>query len=217
LKLKSFGDSFIYGTDLADAATQASSHTWPAQVAQHFGWQYHCAAVGGIGNARIFNSLVYELIKPDYKDYIYVIQWTWRDRFDYADPHTWQWQTIRPTSNNSAADFYYRNLHSDFNDIWFSLEHIFAATQLLKQLNCRFIMTGVDSSIIKQPIDQMRQDNKTLDLLREQVLPYFNWFDSQGFLEWSRKNNYQESELWHPLEAAHAAAAEYAVNHWAWT
>lgn len=217
MKLKSFGDSFVYGTDLLDAGTGASNHTWCARVAQHHNWQYHCAAVGGIGNARIFNSLVYELVQPDYQDWIYVIQWTWRDRFDYADPQTWRWQTIRPSANDSIADFYYRNLHSDFLDIWASLEHIFAACELLKRLNCKFLMTCVDSSILNQCIDQHRQDNATLNLLRSQIFADINWFDNLGFLEWSRKNQFQESDAWHPLEAAHAAAAEYAIQHWAWT
>lgn len=217
MKLKSFGDSFVYGTDLSDCTHSASVNTWPALVAKHHNWQYHCAAVGGIGNARIFNSLVYELVEPDYQDWIYVVQWTWRDRFDYADPDTWQWQTIRPSSNTSTAEFYYKNLHSDFHDIWNSLEHMFAAIQLLKQLDCKFVMTCLDGSIINQPIDQMRQDNATLNLLRSKINPDLNWFDNLGFLEYSRLHGFKESNLWHPLEAAHAAAANYAIQHWAWT
>jgi hypothetical protein len=218
LKLKSFGDSFVYGTDLSDAANTPSKLTWPALVANQLNLEYSCLAVGGIGNSRIFNSLVYELVEyPDYQDHFYLIQWTWRDRFDYPDPKSWRWQTIRPTAEDPNAEYYYRHLHSDYQDLWLSLEHIFAAQSLLEKLNCRYIMTCLDESIMHEKVNNMKQSNYTLEIIRKLVNSKINWFEGQGFLNWSRTQGFQESPLWHPLEAAHAAAAEYAIKHWAWT
>jgi hypothetical protein len=59
MKLTSYGDSFIFGTDLADAemipntSGKPSQHTWPALLAQHLGYQYRCRAYPGCGNLLI--------------------------------------------------------------------------------------------------------------------------------------------------------------------
>jgi hypothetical protein len=45
--------------------------------------------------------------------------------------------------------------------------------------------------------------------LQEKVQTHLKSFDGQTFLEWSRTQGYPESDRWHPLEQAHASAAEH--------
>jgi hypothetical protein len=49
-------------------------------------------------------------------------------------------------------------------------------------------------------------------MLQKTLKPYVNWFDNMSFLEWSRQRGYPESSAWHPLEQAHAAAANYMIT-----
>jgi hypothetical protein len=44
--------------------------------------------------------------------------------------------------------------------------------------------------------------------LQEYVKSHITTFEGQDFLKWSRVHDYSESDAWHPLEAAHAAAGE---------
>jgi hypothetical protein len=37
-------------------------------------------------------------------------------------------------------------------------------------------------------------------------------FNGMSFLDWSRANGFAESVKWHPLEDAHAAAAQYLID-----
>ena len=63
MKLKSFGCSFIYGTDLADdgrgfIAATPSRLTWPALLAQNLDYSYECYARPGCGNLRILEKIL---------------------------------------------------------------------------------------------------------------------------------------------------------------
>jgi hypothetical protein len=48
--------------------------------------------------------------------------------------------------------------------------------------------------------------------LQEYVKPYMTQFEGQTFLNWSRSKGYPESARWHPLEAAHSAAADVIIQ-----
>ena len=74
--LKSFGCSFIFGTDLSDSTNlKASYSTWPAHMAKHLGYQYGCLAKGGIGNFQILQRVL-DHINFTNND-LFVIAWTW--------------------------------------------------------------------------------------------------------------------------------------------
>jgi hypothetical protein len=46
--------------------------------------------------------------------------------------------------------------------------------------------------------------------LQNFILPNMYAFNDLNFLDWSKKNNFKTTNPgWHPLEDAHAAAAEY--------
>jgi len=215
MNLKSFGDSFIFGTDLLDADDKnriASQKTWPALLAQYLDLDYKCIAKGGSGNLQILERVLTSTTVSNKSD-LFVIGWTWIDRFDYCidavvDPKEDHWRTIRPAEVDPVARYYYRNLQSELQDKFTSLVYIKSAIDTLNQKDIPFIMTYLDDLIF----DQQWHITPAIKQLQEYILPYMTTFEGLTFLEWSRKNGYPESPTWHPLEAAHRAAGDHMIK-----
>jgi hypothetical protein len=203
MKLKSFGCSFIYGDDLVDThrfEDPWSAYTWPALLAKDLGIRHECYAKSGAGNLQIFQSLCNQLADPE--PAIFVVSWTWIDRFDHMLDK--QWQTIRPSSQCSNQEFYYRNLHSQYTDKLSNLSLITSALNLLNQQQRKFIMVCQDRLLFETEW----HCDAAIQLLQAQLKDHIIWFDNQTFLEWSKSNGYAISENWHPLEDAHLTAFE---------
>ena len=206
MQLKSFGCSFIFGTDLADDGRHGpyatvSQLTWPALIAQKLGLGYSCYARPGSGNLRIIENIIMQ--STDTEPAVFVINWTWIDRFDYANHLDNKWQTIMPVDDTSLARTYYKELHSQYRDKLTTLIHINTAIDLLQQKNIPFIMTYMDNLIF----ETQWHCNPAILALQEKVRPYLQTFDGQNFLEWAKLNSYPISPTMHPLEPAHAAAS----------
>jgi len=212
MKLKSFGCSFVFGTDLADAnngATQLliqpSNNTWPAHIAQHLCYDYECFAWGGLGNLQILERV---LSQVNTEPTLFVVNWTWIDRFDYVQSHNNCWNTIRPTCTSGQAEYYYRHFHSQYRDKLTTLIMIKLAIDTLQQHGHQIIMTYMDDLIFET---EWHVSPAVVEL-QDYIRPYMTTFEGQNFLDWSRKKGYAISETWHPLEPAHAAAADYLIN-----
>ena len=213
MRLKSFGCSFIYGCDLPDENySNYSQLSWPALLAQARGLDYSCYAKPGSGNLQILHSILNEIPDSTSED-IFVIGWTWIDRFDYYAPENnnkfnTPWSTILPGEDSELAKTYYQQLHSELGDKFSSLSYVQLAITMLKQKNISFIMSYMDELMFNQ------EWNTTPAILELQRLiqPHMTQFDGQTFLEWSRRHNYPESDTWHPLEAGHQNASEYMIN-----
>ena len=206
--IKSFGCSFISGTDLADAY-----NVWPSLIAHKLGINFKNCAFGGIGNQRILAELLKELGENDNEEVFYIIQWTWQDRFDYVDDNN-HWQTCRPSLDTKSAAIYFKNFHSSFIDTLRSLSCIYTAIEILKTNNIPFVMTAIDD-LIWQAADATFFHPASLTVLQNRIEPFIKYFDGMDFLTWSRQHNFAESKLWHPLDDAHQAAAEYVIKNWA--
>jgi len=217
MKLKSFGCSFIFGSDLPGHSSksirpQASQSTWPARLAQQLDIPYECYAKPGIGNLQIMEQVLNQAARDE--PAVFIIGWTWMDRFDYYNAN-WKeqdkmspWQTITPTDTTDLANTYYRDLHSEYRDKLVNLSYIRLVVDLLKQKNIKFLMTYMDHLLF----DQTWHYNLTVKELQCQTLPYMTDFEGQNFLDWSRTNGYDISESWHPLESAHKAAGDYMIK-----
>lgn len=214
MKVKSFGCSFIFGNDLHDdgrndAWATPSQHTWPALIAKNLGFDYGCHAKGGVGNMYILSRLLYHVGELKNPGPLFLIGWSWCDRFDYMtqskldtrDP----WDSIRPTTNTKEAEFYYRHLHSEPRDKLSSLICIDTAITVLKARNIPFIMTCIDDLIF----DRRWHNTYDISTMQDRVEPYITRFEGKNFLDWSREKGFPISETLHPLEEAHAGAAEY--------
>jgi hypothetical protein len=114
MRLKSFGCSFIYGSDLTDI-----NNSWPALLATQLGHSHKCYARPGSGNLQIAERVLNQIADSDNSD-LFVVGWTWIDRFDYININTtWSgtpWSTIMPVDTTEIAKIYYRDLHSEYRD-----------------------------------------------------------------------------------------------------
>jgi len=210
MKLKSFGCSFIYGSDHTDIANDKhcnipSQTTWPALLSKRLGTDYLCYARPGIGNLHILETVLTQAASND--NAIFVIGWTWIDRFDYTNTQD-SWQTILPVDDTALANTYYRELHSQYRDKLTTLIQIQTAIDTLNRCRIPFIMTYMDELILETEW----HTNPAITSLQNYVFPYLTKFEGATFLDWSRKNNYSISTGLHPLEHAHKHAANYLID-----
>jgi hypothetical protein len=213
--LKSFGCSFIFGSDLTDSTDQiASSLTWPAHLANHLGYEYGCYARGGTGNFQILQQILNQLCFTN-NDF-FVVGWTWSDRFDYGPDLNFgqtvsscKLKTLRPTSKTKLAQIYYKNLQSEYQDKLQTLIYIKTAIDVLHQKNIPFVMTFMDDFLLES---KWQSDQLAIRYLQEQVAPHLTTFNGLNFYKWSQQNNFPISDAWHPLEQAHQAAADYMIK-----
>lgn len=211
--IKSFGCSFIFGTDLSDArpdwiGQQHSLLTWPALLAKKLGYQYQCHAHGGAGNLCILNRLLVHLAHNE--DAMFIVNWTYIDRFDYRDVNGGplgmnDWKQIRPGDDSKLAVTYFQHLHSEHRDKITSLMAINAALDILLQQDRKFIMTNMDDLLF----DQKYNVDPGIKLLQNKIKPYITTFQGQNFLSWSDSKGFAISDTSHPLEQAHSEASEY--------
>ena len=212
MTLKSFGCSFIFGTDLSDLVAgfdiNGSKLTWPALLAQQKSLEYKCHAVPGSGNLQILEKILNQT--NTIESTVFVISWSWSDRFDYyPEPPTninplGNWKTVMPCDKDNVAGVYYRDLHSKYSDLFSSLVYIKLAIDTLKQKQIPFVMTYIDESLFNRRINT----SSAVADLQDYVQPYMTKFDGLTFLDWSHRGGYSISQTKHPLEAAHAAAAD---------
>ena len=220
MKIKSFGCSFIFGTDLEDAGRESkvppsSNLTWPALIAKHFNLEYECFARPGSGNLQIAERVLSHCTNAEPS--FYVIGWSWIDRFDFTNSTInnhpivgkWKnWQTLVPVDRDDIAEMYYKELHSEYRDKLCSLMYIKLVIDSLQQRRIPFLMTYQDNLLFDQ---QWNHTPAVLDL-QNQIKPYMMDFEGKTFLEWSRDKGFEISSNMHPLEPAHSAAADYMIT-----
>ena len=203
----SFGCSFTFGSELADIRhrrdLEFSRLTWPALIAQRLDWDYNCRAYPGRGNLYIAHAVLDELDAAD-RETLFVINWTWIDRFDYFAAEDDSWRSILPNDGNKAAGYYHRWLHSQRRDKLTSLINAVLVLKTLRERDIPAVMTCMDHLML----DTHWHQDSAMRHLQAQLTPHIRDFQGRDFLSWSRANRYAITDLWHPLEQAHQAAAE---------
>jgi hypothetical protein len=210
MKLKSFGCSFTYGTDLHDcnmsqSEVGASLYTWPALLAKQNNLTYECYAFPGIGNLQIMHETLTQVSLNDPS--VYVINWTWADRFDFLDPLNEHWITLRPDGNTNEHQLYYRHFYNQYHTMLTNACYIKTTADILNSRGIKFIMTLMDTTLFDE-VDPGWQDPRSISLLQKEIKPYITWFENKTFLEFSKEKGFPISETLHPLEDAHQTAFE---------
>jgi hypothetical protein len=217
MNLKSFGCSFIFGTELSDDGKNGkfatgSRLTWPAHVAGHLGYNYLTYSRPGAGNLQIAERVLTHLATNEQA--LFVIGWTYIDRFDYVDvnnPKKWPgmpWSTLMPVDTTDIAAAYYKNLHSEIRDKLTTLMSVRLIIDTLKQKGCSFIMTYMDELLF----DQQWHTTPAIVDLQNYIRPHMTTFEGMNFQQWSKKNGHAITDIGHPLESAHAAAGELMIK-----
>lgn len=222
--LRSFGCSFIFGNCLHDDGRDGpwptpSNHTWPALLAKKYGLDYVCNARGGSGNMHIADKTMMRAIWAREKNSqeIFVVQWSYIDRFDWInlrqhqDHHAMHngWSSVLPGSNNEEAKAFYRLFHTQLFDQYRSLMQAAATVDLLLRYQQPFLMCYVDPLMFERRFPLPL----TLTNLQEHLYPHMKDFEGENFVHWSRQRGFPISDIGHPLEQAHAAAADLMSPH----
>jgi hypothetical protein len=218
MNLKSFGCSFIFGSELRDDGQNGpyatgSQLTWPAHLANHLAYNYLTYSRPGSGNLQIAERVLSHLATNEQA--LFVINWTFIDRFDYVNlnnPDTWvsnmRWSTLMPIDNTDTAKTYYGQLHSEIRDKLTTLMSVKLVVDTLKQKNCPFIMTYMDDLIF----DTQWHTTPAITDMQDYIQPHMTQFDSMNLQQWTKKNGYPITSIGHPLEQAHAAAGQLMIK-----
>jgi hypothetical protein len=205
MTVHSFGCSFIYGTDLPDCSIYPSQLTWPALIAQYLGARYRCHAEPGAGNLRILNRLLDNL--GDAGD-LYIINWSFVDRFDYVDHESDEWHTCRPSGTGAVEQRYYRDLHSEYRDKFATLTVMHTAISALARLGARYIMTHVDDLVFCNRY----HTGDGMQRLQATVAPHLQTFDGTNWLSWCAGRGHDFTASGHPVQGAHQETAQEIIN-----
>jgi len=219
MKLKSFGCSFMWGSEMADADPLPSKRSWPALLAQHMGLEYQCMARPGGGNLLIAEQILNHAALPYpgvadnmIEPALFVINWTYIDRFDYTNPANDQWDTIRPggawDGQEQLAEHYFKHLHSQYRDKLTTLTHIKLCIDALNQAGHQFIMTYMDELIF----ETKWHTSPAVLRLQEFVKPYLLQFDNMNMVQYSKDRGHDFGNQAHPLESAHEDLFQYALS-----
>ena len=198
----------MWGSELPDADLFPSQLSWPALLADHLGMPHQCLASPGCGNLQIAEQILNHV---DQEQAFFVINWTYIDRFDYANPNNDKWSTLRPGAKDSLAEHYYRNLHSQYKDKLTTLMHIKLCVDAMLKAGHEFRMTYMDHLIL----ETQWHISPAVTSLQECIRPHLLQFDQRNMLEYSHDRGHAVGHLQHPLEAAHKDLFQYALTNFA--
>jgi hypothetical protein len=104
------GDSFVFGTELADQIEgNPSLSTYPALLAKHYNIEYRCAAWPGNSNNAITRMTLTacESLKKENKKIVALITWTFSNRYEFR---------FNYTTNHKISPWYSINAWSTLDD-----------------------------------------------------------------------------------------------------
>ena len=215
-RIVSFGDSFVYGSDLRN--NDNGYQAWPGLVAKALGTEYRTSSVPGCGNDHIARQIYSYFSANPSTDTLAVINWTWMSRWDFYVVEHETWITLGPTcvpdtlkhlvertKAEDMIDFYRTRANSSL--LWNkfrNLQTIWAAQNYLKQKGVTAIQTYMDYQLF----DQKFHAPDYITELQALVRPELELFEDQNFVDWSKSKGFTVTETLHPLEPAHQAAKD---------
>lgn len=217
-KIVSFGDSFIFGSELAN--NYKGQAAWPGLIARDLGLDYETRAVPGCGNENIARQVLEYFSENDHKETLAVINWTWAIRYDFYMLPAESWVTLGPTCVPRKLDnivptseaervigFYQDYLGaSTVWDRFRSLMPIYATQQYLESKNISNVQTYMDYDIF----DTEFHAPNYIQELQKLTRPSMQDWEGMNFLDWCKSKNFEITEPgWHPLEQAHQEAAKF--------
>lgn len=220
MKIVSFGDSFIYGSELQDNLD--GSRAWPGLVANQLGCEYETLANPGCGNENIAMQMYSYFENNSTSKTLAIVNWTWAGRWDFyhAKGEFEKWVTIGPTCvpeklektlnsiKNSAEVVNFGQKYVIKNILWNkfrSLQTMYSALQYMHSKKVNAIHTYMDRMIF----DTKMCAPDYIVALQDRVKPYMLDWDGQTFLEWSDSQGFYKTELLHPLEDTHQSACKF--------
>lgn len=221
MKIVSFGDSFVFGSELQN--NPDGSQAWAGLAAHRLGAEYQTLSVPGCGNENIARQIFTYFSEHDVKDTLAVINWTWAIRYDMYLTANESWITLGPTcvprklesaiphSEAEKLIEFYNNYagHSTIWDRYRTLQAMYAAQQYLKSRGIPNIQTHMDFELFETQWHAPNYIQELQNITKQEL----ETFEGKNFLDWSRNKGFTVTEpSWHPLEEAHAAACDLWID-----
>ena len=220
-KIVSFGDSFVYGSELQN--NNDGSKSWIGQAAQRLAVDYETRSIPGCGNEAIARQIYSYFSNNPSQDVLAVINWTWGARWDFYVTGHEQWTTLgltcvpsklKPLVGQEEAEKileFYKNYpgNSTLWDKWRTLQAIYGAQQYLNGLDVVSVQTFMDYEMW----DDTWHAPDYIRNLQSMTRGVLENFQGRNFLDWSWDRGYKVTDPgWHPLEQAHENACELWID-----
>ena len=179
-----------------------SKLTWPALLACYHNIDYQSFARPAVGNAYIAEQILNQ--STDTEPAVFVINWTFIDRFDYGDNETRG--VILPGHDDEKTKIYYQNFHSEYRDKFNTLSMIKLCVDTMLQHNIPFVMTYIDELMF----DQQWHTSPAIVMLQDYIKPHCANFDNKNFVQYAQDLGHSITPAGHLLETGHQACFEYA-------
>ena len=215
-KIVSFGDSFVFGSELKN--NRLGSKSWIGLAANILNLDFKTCSVPGCGNDHIARQIYSYFANNSTDNTLAVINWTWTGRWDFYITEHETWITLGPTcvpeklrylvDQTQAEDiieFYRHRANSSL--LWNkfrNLQTIYAVQSYLKSQRILNIQTYMDDHLF----DTEYHAPDYVQQIQNLVQPNMKSFEGKNFLDWSRAQGFSITNALHPLEDAHNAACE---------
>jgi hypothetical protein len=212
-RIIAYGDSFTYGYDLSDCKNcpnnltyaAPSNLTYAALLAQHYGLEYECRAVGSTANQGITRNIINSEILPT--DLV-MVMWTFIERNDFLFEGDMGWRSISPGDKLPFAQEYYRYIDSNSNyGLYLTHKELLLTETYLKSTHAPFLFLSVVDIIYKSLVWNNRNLLKLIDR-SNWIIP----FGEQGFWNWAKTQNLLAHGQGHANEQAHRVLADYIIS-----
>jgi hypothetical protein len=200
--LYTLGDSFTYGEELPDPATQS----WPALMANKLGYDLRNRGRPGCGNSYMIKTAIKEVpvLKPD----LVIVAWSSCGRMEFADEYSvydiWpgsQRKYERPYPHRKELEKYITTYHNEQHQYRSWLRSVILLQDFfkLRNINYRFVNTFDNQNLVDRYIKCAKE--------------YVNLIDTGNFIGWPRTGIVEWASgcpvgpRHHPLEAGHVCIA----------
>ena len=219
------GDSFIWGSELADEThTNPSRNTYTALLANDLQAEYICTARPGNSNDAIARMTMLECNKHSGQISV-VVAWTFMPRFEFRFTYPIKspispWASINPHQYNKPevkefSDYFFKHVGTDIEyQQYNSLRAALLLQTYFVNKQIPYMFTLADNNFCND-YSALSDDCK---ILWDQI-DWSHWFffvpaseawlttSPRGFYQWAVENKYDIGPNGHPLEQAHTVAA----------
>lgn len=217
-KIVSFGDSFVWGTEIPN--NDDGMLAWAGLVSKDLGCDYETRAEPGCGNDAIARQIYSYFYTHTRENTLAVINWTWTMRWDFYLAEQGSWITLGPscvpeklsslldkTQSHRLVEFYQDYANSSL--LWNktrNLQTILAVQHYLDTRGITNIQTYMDYHLFETQWCAPDYVKEMQNLVR----PRMRDWDGSNFIDWCRQRGHEITEAGlHPLLDAHKDAAKF--------
>jgi hypothetical protein len=213
------GDSFIWGSELADSphggANGYSRLTYPARLAQQADMDYICAAYPGNANNAISRMAINACANNPQCGLL--VTWTYPQRNEFRFIDGWHSINSWHTNHREFSENYFKHVgDSEYYEIYSLLKEIVFLQYYCERNSIPYLFMTADNHFYQHE-NYVRSHDEDIDNLYDQI-DWSNWFwfppgtesnetlTPRGFYQWAVENKYNVGPQGHPLEPAHQDA-----------